>query len=157
MLTLLAEAAIVSLASWQQQQQQQHGATALRKKNAKSFLEFMLAVRAVSVGFTLITVAKTMTSVAATTSSDPRELRASASRDARGGSPQQRLQKLLTVPGYDSSRVNDLLLLRPDSDDSEPKEKSSNKHVVFFHGDIQVSEGVLWGGSQVIPMPIKGR
>lgn len=111
----------------------------------------MLAVRAVSVGFTLITVAKTMTSVAAPTSSDPRELRASASRDARGGSPQQRLQKLLTVPGYDSSRVNDLLLLRPDSDDSEPKEKSSNKHVVFFHGDIQVSEGVLWGGVSGYP------
>ncbi|XP_076602712.1 mitochondrial protein C2orf69 homolog [Chaetodon auriga] len=98
----------------------------------------MLATRAVAVGFALITVAKTMTSVTATTSTDSRGLHASASRDARSGS--QRLQKLLAVPGYAPNRVNDLLLLRPDADDqtaSEPKEKSSNKHVVFFHGDIQ--------------------
>ncbi len=102
----------------------------------------MLAARAVAVGFALITVAKTMTSLAATTSSEPRGLHASASRDARTGNPRQRLQKLLAVPGCDPSRVNDLLLLRPDADGqtaSEPKEKSSNKHVVFFHGDIQVS------------------
>lgn len=119
--------------------------TALRGKNAKSFsvvTEFMLATRAVAVGFTLITVAKTMTSVAATTSTEPRGLHASASRDARSGSPRQRLQKLLAVPGYAPNRVNDLLLLRPETDGqtaSGPKEKSSNKHVVFFHGDIQVS------------------
>ena len=102
----------------------------------------MFAIRAVAVGFTLTTVAKTMTSVAATTSSEARGLHASASLDAGSGSPQRRLQKLLAVPGYDPSRVNDLLLLRPDTDDQtapETKEKSSNKHVVFFHGDIQVS------------------
>lgn len=91
-----------------------------------------------------------MTSVAATTSSEPRGLHASASRDARSGSPRQRLQKLLAVPGCHPSRVNDLLLLRPDTDGQtapEPKEGSSNRHVVFFHGDIQVSvmEGVnMW-------------
>lgn len=83
-----------------------------------------------------------MTSVAATTSSEPPGLHAAASRDVGSGSPRQRLQKLLAVPGYDPSRVNDLLLLRPDTDGqtaAEPKEESSNAHVVFFHGDIQVS------------------
>lgn len=99
----------------------------------------MLSARAAAAGFALLTVAKTMTSVAATTSSEPRGLHASASRDARSRSPRQRLQKLLAVPGSDPSRVNDLLLLRPETDGqtaSESKEKS-NKHVVFFHGDIQ--------------------
>lgn len=122
----------------------------------------MLGARAVAAGFPLISVAKTMTSVGVTTPSEPRGLHASASRDARAGSPQQRLQKLLAVPGCDPSRVNDLLLLRPDTDDqtaSEPKEKGSNRHVVFFHGDIQVSamQGgnhlwglVIWEGAQVI-------
>lgn len=102
----------------------------------------MLAARAAAVGFTVITVAKAMTSAAATTSSEPRGLHASAGRDARSGSPRQRLQKLLAVPGYDPSRVNDLLLLRPAADGQaapEAQEKSSNRHVVFFHGDIQVS------------------
>lgn len=104
----------------------------------------MLAVRAVGVSFTIIAVAKAMTSVAATTSSEPRGLHVAASRDARTVSPRQRLHKLLAVPGHVPSRVNDLLLLRPDTDgqshgNSEPKEKSSNRHVVFFHGDIQVS------------------
>ncbi|TKS67547.1 UPF0565 protein C2orf69 -like protein [Collichthys lucidus] len=82
-----------------------------------------------------------MTSVSATTSSEPRRgLHAAASRDGGSGSPRQRLQKLLAVPGYDPSRVNDLLLLRPDTGGqtvSGPKEKSGNRHVVFFHGDIQ--------------------
>lgn len=108
----------------------------------------MLADRVVAVGFILITVDETMTSVAATTSFDPPGLRASASRDAHCGSPRQRLQKLLAVPGSDPSRVNDLLLLRPDSDGqngSEQKEKSSNRHVVFFHGDIQVSDSLRGG------------
>lgn len=107
----------------------------------------MLVVRAASVGFTLTTMAKTMTSVTATTSSDTCGLGSLASRDARCGSPRQRLQKLLAVPGSDPSRVNDLLLLRPDTDgqdDCGSKEKSSNRHVVFFHGDIQVSDGALW-------------
>lgn len=107
----------------------------------------MVAGRAVAVGFTLIYVARNMTSVAATTSSEPPGLHSSASGDGRSGSPRQRLQKLPAVPGYDPSRVNDLLLLRPETDretDAEPKEKSSNRHVVFFHGDIQVSvmEGI---------------
>lgn len=91
-------------------------------------------------GFTLTTVAKAMTSVTATTSPELRGLHASASRDARSGSPRRRLQKLLAVPGSAPSRVNDLLLLRPDTDDPrdpEEEEKSSNRHVVFFHGDIQ--------------------
>ncbi|KAF1382244.1 hypothetical protein PFLUV_G00141690 [Perca fluviatilis] len=81
-----------------------------------------------------------MTSVAATTSSEPPGLHAAASRDVRSGSPRLRLQKLLAVPGCDPSRVNDLLLLRPDTDGqttAEPKEESRNAHVVFFHGDIQ--------------------
>lgn len=106
----------------------------------------MLVVRGVGVGFTIITVAKAMTTVAATTSSDSR----AANRDARSVSPRQRLHKLLAVPGHIPSRVNDLLLLRPDTDahsrgNSQAKEKSSNKHVVFFHGDIQVS-GLEDGG-----------
>lgn len=94
----------------------------------------MLAARAVAVGFTLLSVAKTMTSVAATTSS---ELHASANPDARTGSPQRRLQRLPAVPGRHPNRVNDLLLLRPETDNHTAKEKSNNKHVVFFHGDIQ--------------------
>lgn len=100
----------------------------------------MLAARAVAVGFALITAAKPMTSVAATTSSELRGLHGSASLDARSGSPWRRLQRLVAVPGHVPRRVNDLLLLRPDTDDqSEPeeKERSSNRHVVFFHGDIQ--------------------
>ncbi|XP_075937891.1 mitochondrial protein C2orf69 homolog [Anarhichas minor] len=100
----------------------------------------MLAIRAAAAGVSLIAVAKTMTSVAATTSSEPPGLSASASRGARTGSPRQRLQKLLAVPGYDPSRVNDLLLLRPDTDGhttADLKEESGNRHVVFFHGDIQ--------------------
>lgn len=87
-------------------------------------------------GFSLRTAHKTMTSVA-TAAFDPPGLRASASRDARSGSPRQRLQKLLAVPGSPPSRVNDLLLLRADA---EEKEKSGKRHVVFFHGDIQVSD-----------------
>ena len=89
-----------------------------------------------------------MTTVAATTSSGSRGLHATANRDECAGSPRQRLQrlqrlqKLPAVPGYVPSRVNDLLLLRPDTDSqisSEPKEERNNRHVVFFHGDIQVS------------------
>lgn len=91
----------------------------------------MLAARAAAVGFALITAAETMTSVAAATaSSEPRGLST--------GSPRLRLQKLLAVPGDDPSRVNDLLLLRPEADSApEPKERSRDRHVVFFHGDIQ--------------------
>lgn len=81
--------------------------------------------RAVTAGFTFITVAKAMSSVAATT---PGGLRGSAV-----GSPgRRRLQKLLGVPGCAPNRTNDLLLLRPDTGGED------DKHVVFFHGDIQV-------------------
>lgn len=90
----------------------------------------MLVACAVSVGFILPTATKAMTSIAATASSNP---------------PGQRLQKLLSVPGSDPRRVNDLLLLRPDAggqSDPAAKERSHCRHVVFFHGDIQVSGGV---------------
>lgn len=74
---------------------------------------------------------------------DPCRLRASASRDRPCDSPQQRLERLLAVPGSEPYRVNDLLLLRPEADDSlevsDTKETPCNRHVVFFHGDIQVS------------------
>lgn len=86
-----------------------------------------------------------MTSVAATTSSKPPGLRESPGFDEQTGTPGRRLQKLLSVPGSDPRRVNDLLLLRPDATGQsgpEPEERSSNRHVVFFHGDIQVSDGV---------------
>ena len=86
-----------------------------------------------------------MTSVVATTSQG-------------AGSPRKKLQILLGVPGYVPNRVNDLLLLRPDKDVenySEPEEKSNNRHVVFFHGDIQVivmdRVVVIWEGSHLIP------
>lgn len=104
----------------------------------------MLVTRAVSVGFILTTATKAMTFVAATTSSKPPGLRESPGFDVQSGTPGQRLQKLLSVPGSDPRRVNDLLLLRPDAtgqSDHEPKEGSNNRHVVFFHGDIQVSDG----------------
>lgn len=76
-----------------------------------------------------------MTSVETTTSPQAPGLNASASRGASAESPRQRLQKLLAVPGHEPSRANDLLLLRPDAGDR------GYGHVVFFHGDIQVSEG----------------
>lgn len=98
----------------------------------------MLVVRSVLVRFILTT----MTSVAATASTKAPGLRESPGVDAHSGTPGLRLQKLLSVPGSDPRRVNDLLLLRPDPGgqrDPEAKEKSSNRHVVFFHGDIQVS------------------
>lgn len=49
------------------------------------------------------------------------------------------------MPGFEPYRVNDLLLLRPEADDSfedsdsGSKKTRGNRHVVFFHGDIQVS------------------
>lgn len=103
----------------------------------------MLSARAVAVGFTLITVAKAMTSVASTTES--RGLHAAASRDACNGNPRQRLQRLSAVPGSAPNRVNDLLLLRPDTGNQsapQQKESSGSRHVVFFHGDIQVSGNI---------------
>lgn len=97
----------------------------------------MLVARALWVGLIHTTTTKAMTSVGATTLSKP---------PGRREAPGQRLQKLLSVPGSDPRRVNDLLLLRPDTTGQsvpEPKERSNNRHVVFFHGDIQVSDGVF--------------
>ncbi|KAF7667295.1 hypothetical protein LDENG_00068740 [Lucifuga dentata] len=98
----------------------------------------MLASRVVAVGFTLVAVAKAMSSV---TFSESPALSTSASRGTRPESPWRRLQRLVAVPGYDNRRVNDLLLLRPDAADglsvSAPEDGSNNRHVVFFHGDIQ--------------------
>uniref|UniRef100_A0A665WL04 Chromosome 2 open reading frame 69 n=1 Tax=Echeneis naucrates TaxID=173247 RepID=A0A665WL04_ECHNA len=115
----------------------------------------MLPARAAELGFALLLLAKTMTSVAAATSSERRGLHAAASRDACTGSPRQRLEKLVAVPGHVPRRLNDLLLLRPDTNNknaTEPKDKRNNRHVVFFHGDIQnfqeemalQPEGVQW-------------
>lgn len=74
---------------------------------------------------------------------DPCRLRASASGEIPCDSPQQSLQRLLAVPGSEPYRVNDLLLLRPEADgslgESDTEERRCNRHVVFFHGDIQVS------------------
>ncbi|XP_071774398.1 mitochondrial protein C2orf69 homolog [Centroberyx gerrardi] len=95
----------------------------------------MIAAQRVAAGFSVLAVAKVMSSVAGTSSSEPPGLRPSGT---------QRLQRLVAVPGYNPSRVNDLLLLRPADgqsrcgSDGEPAEDgSSNTHVVFFHGDIQ--------------------
>ncbi|XP_053184687.1 mitochondrial protein C2orf69 homolog [Scomber japonicus] len=111
----------------------------------------MIAARALkhthTLGFYLIAVSqkKVMTSVAATTSSNPRGLHASASRAAAPGCPQRRLQRLTAVPGSSPRRVNDLLLLllpdkaSPSAGYGVPGSPGSrsNKHAVFFHGDIQ--------------------
>lgn len=74
---------------------------------------------------------------------DPHRLRAAASRDRLCDTPQHRLHRLLAVPGSEPYRVNDLLLLRPEAQDRlvdcGSKETRCNRHVVFFHGDIQVS------------------
>uniref|UniRef100_A0A3Q2Y8B9 Chromosome 2 open reading frame 69 n=1 Tax=Hippocampus comes TaxID=109280 RepID=A0A3Q2Y8B9_HIPCM len=54
------------------------------------------------------------------------------------GTSAPRLHKLLAVPGCKPNMLNDLLLLRPgDGHESPEDNSSSNKHVVFFHGDIQ--------------------
>ncbi|XP_069011032.1 mitochondrial protein C2orf69 homolog [Embiotoca jacksoni] len=78
-----------------------------------------------------------MTSLTATSREEP----GAADEDARAGSSRRRrLQRLHAVPGYVPSRVNDLLLLPPDTDGPsgpEAQERGGNRHVVFFHGDIQ--------------------
>ncbi|KAM9850878.1 mitochondrial protein C2orf69 homolog [Aulostomus maculatus] len=88
-----------------------------------------------------------MTSEAATTSSEP----PSAGGDALCRNP---LQRLPAVPGSKASMVNDLLLLRPDGPvpGYGAPEPHNNRHVLFFHGDIQnfqeemalQPEGVQW-------------
>lgn len=85
----------------------------------------MLVTRAVAVGLSLVTVAKVITS---------------AERMSSSQLLGKKLQRLRGVPGCDPSRVNDLLLLQPDTDCSDSSGKSGNKHVVFFHGDIQVGD-----------------
>ncbi|TRY94190.1 hypothetical protein DNTS_028363 [Danionella cerebrum] len=53
------------------------------------------------------------------------------------------LLRLSAVPGYDGTRVNDLLLLKPTTQPQRPCDNDStslrdgNSHVVFFPGDIQ--------------------
>lgn len=81
------------------------------------------AAAAVAAGFSLITVAEHMSSVAGPAHCELR------------GPHGRRLQRLVGVSGCGPNRVNDLLLLRAESDGEE---RSSNRHVVFFHGDIQV-------------------
>ncbi|XP_056431201.1 mitochondrial protein C2orf69 homolog [Gadus chalcogrammus] len=61
--------------------------------------------------------------------------------DLGSGCP-ERPQLLVAVPGCDPSRVNDLLVLRPSEwyrcrGSTAELDRSSNDHVVFFHGDIQ--------------------
>ena len=91
----------------------------------------------------LLAVANTMSSVAGSSSSEPAGMWLNGSLDAHPGSPPQ-LRRLADVPGHKPDRVNDLLLLRPleglaaCSADAEAYE-DGNSHVVFFHGDIQVS------------------
>ncbi|XP_023192494.1 UPF0565 protein C2orf69 homolog [Xiphophorus maculatus] len=92
------------------------------------------ALAAVAAGITLITVAEHMSSVAGTAHCGLRGPQGSGSPNGR------RLQRLVGVSGCGPNRVNDLLLLRPESDEescSGTKERGSNRHVVFFHGDIQ--------------------
>lgn len=83
------------------------------------------------------------------------------SRGAGSGSPQprrwRRLQRLSSVPGHEPNRVNDLILLRPEPDgptgsgsgsrsrpekekEKEEERSGGSRHVVFFHGDIQVRQ-----------------
>lgn len=112
----------------------------------------MITARAFTftLGFTLTAATKAMTSVATTTSSEHRGLHAAGSRDAATGSPLRRLQRLVAVPGSSPNRVNDLLLLRPET--SSPSEghggpdTRGNRHAVFFHGDIQVRRVVIGPG-----------
>ncbi|XP_058468433.1 mitochondrial protein C2orf69 homolog [Solea solea] len=94
----------------------------------------MLCLRA---RFALITAVQAMSSVTVTTSSSRCPgLHAAVGPDECTRSPL--LQRLLALPGSVQSRVNDLLLLRPEPESCpEAKERSINRHVVFFHGDIQ--------------------
>lgn len=104
-----------------------------------------------------------MSSETSAAASGPPGLPASASRDRPSDGPLQRLQRLRAVPGSEPYRINDLLLLRPEEADPDPdlepseadpeltEEPRCHRHVVFFHGDIQVSrsgDGVVeegWG------------
>ncbi|XP_019724740.1 mitochondrial protein C2orf69 homolog [Hippocampus comes] len=75
-----------------------------------------------------------------TTTVPPPSSPASSSRPVghSKGTSAPRLHKLLAVPGCKPNMLNDLLLLRPgDGHESPEDNSSSNKHVVFFHGDIQ--------------------
>ncbi|XP_061579800.1 LOW QUALITY PROTEIN: mitochondrial protein C2orf69 homolog [Cololabis saira] len=94
----------------------------------------MLVARAFAVGFTLISAAKAMSSVAGTSSGLPelQELQEPPGLQGSGCSS-RRLQRLLTVPGAAAGgRANDLLLLQ-----AAQSGETADQHVVFFHGDIQ--------------------
>ncbi|XP_076012164.1 mitochondrial protein C2orf69 homolog [Genypterus blacodes] len=98
----------------------------------------MIASRLVGIGFSLlVAAAKAMSSETGTSFSEPQGLCASANRAVQPESPRRRLQRLVAVPGCDPSRVNDLLLLRPAAAEGPGGCGSCNRHVVFFHGDIQ--------------------
>lgn len=101
----------------------------------------MLVAQRVASGLSLLAVAKIMSSVVGSPSSQPPGMCLHGVLDAHTGSPPQ-LRRLTDVPGYKPDRINDLLLLRPlegqtgcSSDAAAAND--GNSHVVFFHGDIQ--------------------
>ncbi|KAJ8255912.1 hypothetical protein COCON_G00197760 [Conger conger] len=99
----------------------------------------MSSIRAIAAGFSLIAVARSMSTAAG--SSEGPGLCLGGTAGTRSGSP-PRLLRLTDVPGYEAHRVNDVLLLRPAGaespcgSDTEAAEDGS-EHVVFFPGDIQ--------------------
>lgn len=97
----------------------------------------MLSARVVAWGVTLVSVAKAMSSSTGLTCSGCRGSEApvaAGSLDGQSDSPPQELQRLAAVPGRDPSRTNDLLLVRPKTQDDSC---TTSRHVLFFHGDIQ--------------------
>lgn len=73
-----------------------------------------------------------------TSSSELRGLQAEGSTAVSSGSPGQRLQRLAGVPGHFPGRKNDLLLLPRTGDNHTPTwDEQEDRHVMFFHGDIQ--------------------
>ena len=104
----------------------------------------MSRIRAIAAGFSLIAVARSMSTAAG--SSEGPGLCLGGTAGTRSGSP-PRLLRLTDVPGYEAHRVNDMLLLSPAGaqspcgSETEAAEDGS-EHVVFFPGDIQVSIGL---------------
>lgn len=86
-----------------------------------------------------------MSSTTASTSSETTGLGGGVSRDS---SVSSQLQRLCAVPGSEPNRVNDLLLVRPDTEEQSCSwaegRSGNNRHVVFFHGDIQVRRKTLF-------------
>lgn len=89
----------------------------------------MKVARVFSVGGNVM--AKVKASVSG--SSEILGMSSSAGRDGLSDSP---LQRLAAVPGSSPEKTNDVLLLRPRTR-TDPGPANSNRHVVFFHGDIQ--------------------